>query len=910
MQASCNMPTPTLSYNDYNYSHSTLPILNNSIVQSNSPFPITNITYNNQTIVENREPSIITNPLSYISSTLSVAYSSWLGYSLGWGLLNIPGTIIGGMLATADELLIKYNITSKHYLSSGAFYFTITNAALNMVLPAALPITLLSAISATFFSYYSDDFLNFKIRVEAPLKGFLTLNELFDPQNILSLDNFKHLAHLIYENPLEGLTAIKNDIITLWSNDFFRLFSYNLGINVAKALANGFFIQHLGEAAKGGAGALSFIIKNIHQKPDLIQAINTSSSIKIPLELLKTSGLIATKFLGADILATELQKQIATNQVSLAISTLRKQVATGLNPLKLEHDEKGKKILQHIDHDINNMVQNIVTQINSISADIIESAMAIKTLANLKALGFLTYFLPIIQIQQYFLKSTSKESRELVDKLATIDAEAISFIHEVRGHTRQIIQTNSQENFITKSEEYNGAKKAIFLQSNTINSKKQFIVEGGKTIGYPIAAIIAIAELAKLSKETLGETTTKTLEEVAATTLEEAAATTLEKAAATTLEEAAAKTLEEAAAKTLEEAAATTLEEAAAKTLEEAAANKIKEVINIYLAIDTVRNFLLGNSLFNIDNSSYYSSLEHIERLIEILKSPDPQQLQKIHAQIDQIIFSDINVSLKAIEIFKTKEFHFAHPGIYGVTGDNALEIMQMIHTNLNYDLNIHGKIILPENINSNNIMIIADDIYIPSKTTLFNAVSNITKKAILDSGYREYVNSQIEFICQSFDNHICNQDYNQELPEKISIIDAALIMLMKMLTNKPAIIILDHFFSNLGKDYGDKALDIIKEHLNNSTIFAIEGKSDAKEIGDSFIITPQGFIPFAEGEKIYQPTHKATVTPDSSCSSYNFWESLNHCTPCECPAQNQSFTSLYQLWNQALGLLPEWNVH
>lgn len=112
---------------------------------------------------------------------------------------GIPGALVGLCASIADEYLIQENQQTKHNFSSTTFWSSVVVYPLLATCSAFLPVTPLPVYSAASLvagvaaSYFADDFLDFKERLEIPIDSFCTLNRFFDDRNILSKKEAKQI---------------------------------------------------------------------------------------------------------------------------------------------------------------------------------------------------------------------------------------------------------------------------------------------------------------------------------------------------------------------------------------------------------------------------------------------------------------------------------------------------------------------------------------------------------------------------------------------------------------------------------------------------------------------------------------------------------------------------------------------
>ena len=132
------------------------------------------------------------------------------------GTVNgVKGGAAGLCLAALDEKLISSNITTKHYLSSSAFYgailYPLTQKIANTNPSYKLPIYSASTVLTLLMSKLAPDFLNYQKRVTEPLSGLLTVNKLFDDNQLI--------VNFVLKNALQLLKGyISNYIVQYLSH--------------------------------------------------------------------------------------------------------------------------------------------------------------------------------------------------------------------------------------------------------------------------------------------------------------------------------------------------------------------------------------------------------------------------------------------------------------------------------------------------------------------------------------------------------------------------------------------------------------------------------------------------------------------------------------------------------------------
>lgn len=220
--------------------------------------------------------------INYAASFTSVVTTT-LGGVLGGGFVGGGSALIA---STADEWLIQNGYETKHHLSSTGFWssFIIYPFLLAVGIPSPIS-ALTSLVSGFAISHFSDDFFCYKNKLNTPLDSFVTLNRLFDENNVLSKEEGHKLYDLFLESPTKGMERLYDDAKQLYQNPYFMSLLKMSSVTFGKTLANLLITQSLGRYASS-----LFITTFLKDHESILAGANRLGLT--PLQFIKENSLL------------------------------------------------------------------------------------------------------------------------------------------------------------------------------------------------------------------------------------------------------------------------------------------------------------------------------------------------------------------------------------------------------------------------------------------------------------------------------------------------------------------------------------------------------------------------------------------------------------------------------------------
>lgn len=352
--------------------------------------------------------SIVKEP-SWAPAIATVGLSTVGGAIVG----GIPGALVGLCASVADEYLIQGKQQSKHYLSSTTFWSSVVVYPLFSTCSTFLPVTPLPLYSAASLvagmtaSYFTDDFLDFKERLEIPIDSFCTLNRFFDDRNILSKKEAKKIYSTFKKDPSRALDLIVEDLKALYQNDFFMMSLKAQSLSLLDTMLNTYFLTTL-----AGYGNNLFISAWV-QSHNLSAATLSSLPSKALWGGASVAGLLALRVTS--------QFAISARQTSLAIELCDRLIDKSMDILiqdgngrKVLATEKGKGIVQSLTNDIFSLFYKGVYKLESTLTGIASVLFSFRNIVNIAPDAFMPYMFTLLPLQN-LLKKLSERSKVIAE---------------------------------------------------------------------------------------------------------------------------------------------------------------------------------------------------------------------------------------------------------------------------------------------------------------------------------------------------------------------------------------------------------------------------------------------------------------------------------------------------------------
>lgn len=433
-----------------------------------------------------------------------------LGSLVGWRIGRVQGLFIGSALTIIDEFLIYYNYNSRHYVSSFAFsayvtkgtfsyleqddiknfIFTNTPEILKTLYSGFASVTFSSFVSSAIIApvalsltYYFDDFLDFKSKLEVPLNSFLRANKFFDSDDIFSIREVKKISNKFLENPIESFNIIIEDIKKIYYNPYAFNFIMNIAFTQFKVLIDAYFIKHLADYE--GKNLSNNIIKDINKKT------STTSLIE---QVIEKRGIIYYVFfkslleLCSEFIRTTLEGEQVGNIVQKAtdITIEYGDKIIALNP------QEGIKCLNSLIADI--------SKLSKVSQEIFKiqekTLAAVTALISLQASGsnLLFFYLLSAMPKQALFTFLFSSYKELAERFSETEAKKDILQTHIINHGEQISLRNAKSFMNDLFFEHRNEFNLIRRKQDFNKSIKDFIDTFTNTFGSCIDLLYYIIE--------------------------------------------------------------------------------------------------------------------------------------------------------------------------------------------------------------------------------------------------------------------------------------------------------------------------------------------------------------------------------------------------------------------------------
>ena len=420
------------------------------------------------------------------NNTQSLIYDSslksWGPYFATIGLSTIGGSIVAGVpggalgfaLGVTNEYLIANSFYDKHYLTASTFWLTsVFNPAASFFVGAfwyttainpttfrfieifplhVLTIQGLSYALAAAATYSTNDFLNFKDKIEIPIESFLTLNKFFDHEQIISEKEARKIYDKFFEDPVDAGKMIIDDIQKIYNNKFLFSLTLNGGLNLVKTLSDNLFLIYL--ASYSGSLFISTLINN-HLK-DLTSLQNNFETNEI--SLLNKLPKLPTKFVfdafkivGMYIAKNVLDLAINTQKHSLIVEQFKMVISKSTDIIvdngygrKILADEKGKEIIDNLTFDLYHLLFSGADKLNKVISETSEVLISFENLIKYSPQAFAPYALSLIPTQ-LILGKIVEDTKDTSEKLSTAQTKTWEVKTDIADNIEQISLRDGEE---------------------------------------------------------------------------------------------------------------------------------------------------------------------------------------------------------------------------------------------------------------------------------------------------------------------------------------------------------------------------------------------------------------------------------------------------------------------------------
>lgn len=425
---------------------------------------------------------------NYAASFFSITTSTIGGTIIG----GLPGGLIGFSVSLVDEYLLHNNYTDKHYLSLSTYWHAIAGRQLNNL---ALGLINYGAVVATYtplkpfghstklagyllyasaypssaaLTYLTDDFLDFRQKLGTPLESFLILNQLFDKNQTLSMQEANRIWEVAKVNPTQALSIIKEDAIELYNNPFLQLFTTVFTINLGYLAANQVFISYF--AQYSGNLMLVNIANRINKDLNFNQAALLAGKILLSFFL---KSLV-------DGFVSEHTSKLAYDQFNLLMTESSEIMLSDNNGRKVLAHGRGKELNLNFMQDLWMLNKNGVNKLQSTVQEVSISLFALQTTQKFAIPLHGLHILTLIP-QHYFFQKIAQETKTLVRSITEADEKIWDVRIDVRENVEQIILRDGEEYIGKKYTGLNSEQQRYETQQKELSTRNTLVTN---TIGY------------------------------------------------------------------------------------------------------------------------------------------------------------------------------------------------------------------------------------------------------------------------------------------------------------------------------------------------------------------------------------------------------------------------------------------
>ncbi|MCH9634788.1 MAG: hypothetical protein S4CHLAM7_15500 [Chlamydiae bacterium] len=393
-------------------------------------------------------------------SNISIApkLNTWAPTCTSIGFSTIGGSIFGGTVGgtaglitgIADEYLIAKGAEDKHYLSSTAFWSATTVYPLLTSLTPLVdcigsPLTgIVSIVSGFTLAYFTDDFFNFKEKLNLPLESFLTINQFFDSSNYTLKDELQKISETLPKNPTQALSLIKNNLNGLYQNEFLMHCLSFASLSVLNVIIDTYLLTQV-----ASYGNTLFITNWVREKG--LSPLQGQSSNPLNLNtwlhyLASRSSALweGTNIIGLLCLKLISQFAISERQNFLSIKLSDHLTSKSANTL-LEDDngrkilatENGEKLIQYFAHDLFILLYNGVHKLDTTITELFSVLFSAKTLVNMDTHTLFPYILFVFPLQKA-LFNLGEKSKKVAEDYMTNHMQLWSTLFSISNNIQEI----------------------------------------------------------------------------------------------------------------------------------------------------------------------------------------------------------------------------------------------------------------------------------------------------------------------------------------------------------------------------------------------------------------------------------------------------------------------------------------
>ena len=409
------------------------------------------------------------------SSSFSTLATISLSTAIGGIIGGLSGALVGFGTSAVDEFLISQNIYNNHFLSSSIFWSTtaltpIASYLGNLSPSYKTPIYFCSLATSTLITTYTDDFLDYKKKIETPLGAFLTITKLFDEKNIISEKEMDKIYDKFLESPIEAIDIITNDFSEIYNNKFLCTYFKSTALSLLTVVLDNIFLYYL--ASYSGNFFIVNLINN-YKKGELF------SIIPIP-KILLTKGF---EIIGIYALKSFLEYHMETIRYSLTTEQLQMILEKGTkiiledgNGRKIIDDKQGQEIINNLTSDLFSLYYFGATKLNDVFSKSSGFLISLNNLQKFASDSFAPYSLSLLPMQ-VLLRKVAKETKELSEKHSQAESKVWKVMYDIIDNIEQINMRDGEEFVKYKYNSLLSTKTEIAQEAEYLSKFKNAVIQ-------------------------------------------------------------------------------------------------------------------------------------------------------------------------------------------------------------------------------------------------------------------------------------------------------------------------------------------------------------------------------------------------------------------------------------------------
>ena len=238
-----------------------------------------------------------------------------------------------------------------------------------------------------------------------PVDSFLTINRIFDEKEILSRKEAVRIYNKFLESPMDGLTAIKEDVVEIYNNPFLSNFLANTALSLTQIAINTLYLKAMGPYGDGLVATIKSLL--------LSHNADTFLKKEFIIEVSKIIAIYNIK-LGADIYSQTWQNKLSSEHNKIIIEETANLLLNDGNSRKIlgMDKEEGQVIINQLMNDLFVLLEGA----NKLNKVITETSQALLSLKYLKTHApdmILLYAIFSMIPKQHFLSYLLPQSEEI-----------------------------------------------------------------------------------------------------------------------------------------------------------------------------------------------------------------------------------------------------------------------------------------------------------------------------------------------------------------------------------------------------------------------------------------------------------------------------------------------------------------